>query len=161
MSQNKIAIGSKAPGFCLPDKDGNRVCLDDFRNRWVVLYFYPRDNTPGCTIEAAEFTYEKEWFEERGALIVGISPDSPESHCKFADKHNLGITLLSDTEKEVLDKYGVWQLKKMAGKEYYGVVRSTFLVDPKGKIAYSWIKVRAKGHAENVKNVFRELIDKL
>lgn len=158
MALSKFENGAKAPQFCLPDKNENNVCLDDFLGKWVILYFYPRDNTSGCTLEATEFTSEKSWFEERGAVILGVSPDSPKSHCNFAEKHGLEIILLSDTGKKVLDKYGVWQLKKRGGREYLGVVRSTFLIDPNGKIKQSWINVRAKGHVDKVKARFEELI---
>lgn len=158
MKDIELKIGAKAPQFCLSDKDEKQVCLEDFSDKWLILYFYPKDNTSGCTLEAAEFTYEKEWFFSRGAEIVGVSPDSPKSHCKFAEKHNLGIILLSDTEKEVVTKYGIWQLKKMAGREYYGVVRSTFIIDPKGNIAHFWQKVSVKGHIDEVKSKFEELI---
>lgn len=146
----ELKIGDKAPEFCLPDAEKGQVCLKDHRGKWVVLYFYPKDNTKGCTMEALEFTAAEDDFNARGAVVIGVSPDSPESHTKFIKKHDLGITLLSDTEKEILTGYGVWQKKKMYGREYMGVVRSTFLIDPEGKIAYIWPKVKVVGHADAV-----------
>jgi peroxiredoxin Q/BCP len=143
-------IGTRAVDFCLPDADENRVCLNDFRGKWVVLYFYPKDNTSGCTLEAVDFTGMKKRFLERNAHVIGVSPDSTRSHCNFRDKHGLQITLLSDPDHTVLEKYGVWVLKKMYGREYHGVERSTFLIDPQGLIRHIWLKVKAKGHVEDV-----------
>ena len=154
---DEIIVGSEAPGFCLPDQDGETVCLDSFRGQWVVLYFCPKDNTKACTLEALDFTLNKEEFEGMGAVVLGVSPDSVKSHQSFCQKHDLTITLLSDPEHEALEKYGVWQLKKMYGREYHGVVRSTFLVDPDGKLAHEWRKVRVKGHVEAVKEKILEL----
>ncbi len=151
MSEQKpLKTGAKAPAFCLPDKEGNKVCLKEFAGKWVVLYFYPKDNTPGCTREAIEFTGALKDFEEAGAVILGVSPDSPKSHAGFCAKHDLRVTLLSDADHAVLDKYGAWQLKKMYGKEYHGVNRSTVLIDPQGKIAHVWDKVKVDGHAAEV-----------
>ena len=155
-----VDIGDKAPQFCLPDKDNNKVCLKDLQGRWLVLYFYPKDNTSGCTMEATYFTRAKTQFEKLNSVILAVSPDSMESHCKFADKHGLKITLLSDPEHKVLESYGVWQKKKMYGKEFWGVVRSTFLIDPKGKIRYLWPKVKVAGHVEEVKDKLVELSGK-
>jgi peroxiredoxin Q/BCP len=154
---DEIGFGSEAPGFCLPDQDGETVCLDSFRGRWVALYFYPKDNTKACTLEALDFTLNKSEFEEIGAVVLGVSPDSVKSHQSFCQKHDLTITLLSDPEHEALEKYGVWQLKKMYGREYHGVVRSTFLIDPDGMLAHEWRKVRVKGHVEAVKEKILEL----
>jgi len=142
--------GQKAPEFCLPDSDENKVCLSQFRGQWVVLYFYPKDNTSGCTLEAVDFTRASGDFRKYNAAILGISPDSAKSHCRFRDKHDLKITLLSDTEHDVLEKYGVWSLKKMYGREYFGVIRSTFLIDPEGMIKNIWRKVKVSGHVEAV-----------
>ena len=142
--------GDAAPEFCLPNSEAREVCLKDFRGKWVVLYFYPKDNTSGCTKEALEFTELRSKFEGMHAAIIGISPDSVESHRKFREKHALTITLLSDPDHKVLEAYGVWQLKRMYGREYHGVVRSTFLIDTDGKIAEVWTKVKVKGHAEAV-----------
>ncbi len=152
-----LQIGDKAPEFCLPNQDSEEVCLRDLQGSWVVLYFYPKDNTPGCTTEAIDFTALKSEFEKEGATILGVSPDSVKKHQNFITKKELGITLLSDEDKEVLKAYGVWQLKKNFGKEYMGVVRSTFLIDPDGKIAYIWPKVKVKGHAQEVLEKLKEL----
>jgi peroxiredoxin Q/BCP len=152
-----LEIGNKAPDFCLPNQDSEEVCLRDLQGSWVVLYFYPKDNTPGCTTEALDFTALKSEFEKLGATILGISPDSIKRHCNFIEKKNLKITLLSDEEKEVAQKYGVWQLKKMYGKEYMGIVRSTFLINQDGEIAYIWPKVKVKGHAQEVLEKLKEL----
>jgi peroxiredoxin Q/BCP len=150
--------GDKAPEFCLPDQNGREVCLKDMKGKWLVLYFYPKDNTSGCTLEAVDFTSKKKDIEDLGAVIYGISPDSTQSHTNFCTKHSLTITLLSDPEHKVLEDYNAWRLKKMYGREYYGVARSTFLIDPGGKIAYSWDKVKAKGHVDNVYDKLKELI---
>ncbi len=152
-----IEIGEVAPDFCLPNQDENEICLRDLRGKWVVLYFYPKDNTPGCTTEACDFTENLPDFEELDAVILGVSPDSPKKHRNFIEKKGLKITLLSDESKEVLEKYGVWQLKKMCGREYMGVVRTTYLIDPEGKVAARWDKVRVKGHVEKVKEKLKEL----
>ncbi|BAU65635.1 alkyl hydroperoxide reductase/ Thiol specific antioxidant/ Mal allergen [Stanieria sp. NIES-3757] len=143
-------IGQSAPNFTAKDRDGNLISLQDFANQWLVLYFYPKDNTPGCTSEAKEFSAYQNQFEQLKARIVGISPDSEISHRKFIDKHELSIQLLSDPEHQTIEAYGVWRLKKFMGKEYMGVVRSTFLINPEGKIVYIWDKVRVKGHVEAV-----------
>jgi peroxiredoxin Q/BCP len=154
---SEINVGDNAPEFCLTETDGEEVCLKDLEGSWVVLYFYPKDNTKGCTLEAVEFTLAKPDFEEMGARVIGVSPDSLESHTKFKEKHELTIDLLSDTEKNVLEDYGVWQLKKMYGREFMGVVRSTFLINPDGEIAYIWRKVRVNGHVDAVKEKLGEL----
>ena len=153
---NPITIGSKAPEFCLPDENGKEICLKQFRGKWVVLYFYPKDNTLGCTLEAIDFSREVQTFKSMNCMIAGISPDSPKSHCSFRDKHGLQILLLSDKEHSVLKKYGVWGLKKMLGREYYGVHRSTFLIDPEGNLSFIWPKVKVKDH---VKSAIRKLQD--
>ena len=152
-----LNIGDIAPDFCLPNQDNQEICLRDFRGKWVVLYFYPKDNTPGCTTEALDFTALKDEFEKEGAIILGVSPDSIKRHQNFIEKKDLKITLLSDEEKEVAKLYGVWQLKKNFGKEYMGIVRTTFLIDPEGKIAYIWPKVKVKGHAKEVLEKLKEL----
>ncbi len=153
----KVKVGDKAPIFCLFNKDENKVCLKDLIGKWVVLYFYPKDNTKGCTIEAIDFTAQLSEFSKLGAVVLGISPDSTTSHQKFTDKHELKVQLLSDTEHTVLEKYGIWQEKSMYGRTYFGVVRSTILIDPKGKIAEIWEKVRVAQHVESVKNRLIEL----
>ena len=152
-----LEIGQKAPEFCLKNQDEVEICLKDLKGKWVVLYFYPKDNTPGCTTEACDFTNEFEEFEKLDAIILGVSPDSCESHRKFIEKKNLKITLLCDEDKNVLKEYGAWGIKKMYGKEYEGVIRSTFLIDPDGNIAYIWPKVRVKGHVEKVKETLKKL----
>lgn len=146
-------VGKTAPLFCLPDAEGTDVCLEQFRGKWVVLYFYPRDNTPGCTIEAMQFNAALGKFAELGAQVIGVSTDSPESHQKFAAKHDLAIRLLSDTGHTVLEAYGSWKPKSMFGKEFFGTSRDTFLIDPDGMIVAVWRKVSPKGHAEEVKAV--------
>ncbi len=145
-----IKEGLKAPEFCLNDKDGTETYLKNYIGKWVVLYFYPKDNTSGCTKEAVEFSENMDLFKKYNAEIIGISPDSEKSHIRFAEKHDLKIVLLSDPEKEVLQSYDVWQLKKMYGREYYGVIRSTFLINPEGNIKKVWNKVKVKGHVDDV-----------
>ncbi|MFQ4146244.1 thioredoxin-dependent thiol peroxidase [Chlorogloeopsis sp. ULAP02] len=152
-------LGEKAPDFTAPDQNGNLVSLGDFQSNWLVLYFYPKDDTPGCTTEAKEFTDFSLKFSTLGATIVGVSPDSEKSHCKFIDKHNLSIQLLSDPEHQVCEAYGIWQLKKFMGKEYMGVVRSTFLIAPDGKLAYAWSNVKVKGHVQAVLAKLQELLN--
>jgi thioredoxin-dependent peroxiredoxin len=139
-----------APDFSASDRQGTSFSLADFSGRWLVLYFYPKDNTPGCTTEAIEFTAKLAEFKALGAQIIGISPDSISSHGKFIDKHNLGILLLSDPDHQIAEAYGVWQLKKFMGKEFMGVVRSTFLITPDRQIAKSWSNVRVKNHVDTV-----------
>ncbi|MEO1958249.1 MAG: thioredoxin-dependent thiol peroxidase [Nautiliaceae bacterium] len=140
----------KAKEFCLPNQDGVEICLRDLLGKWIVLYFYPKDNTPGCTTEAKEFSELIDEFEKLGSIVIGISPDSPKRHSNFIQKHNLKITLLSDENKEVLKAYGAWGKKKMYGKEYEGVIRSTFIISPNGEIVKEFKNVKAKGHAKKV-----------
>ena len=140
----------KAIDFCLPNQDGVEICLRDLKGKWVILYFYPKDNTPGCTTEAKEFSELLDEFEKEGAIVIGVSPDSPKRHCNFIEKHDLKVTLLSDEEKNVLKAYEAWGKKKMYGKEYEGVIRSTFIIDPEGNIVKEYKKVKAKGHAKKV-----------
>lgn len=127
---NNLNKGNPAPEFCLKDMDEKSVCLSDFSGNFVVLYFYPKDNTKVCTMEAREFTGEEQHFASLNTRVIGISPDNPKSHKKFIDKQELRVLLLSDPEHEVMEKYGVWKMKKMYGKEYMGVERSTFIIDP-------------------------------
>ncbi len=152
-----LKVGGVAPDFVLKDADGNDVRLSDFRGKWVVLYFYPKDNTPGCTKEAIGFTELAREFERLGAVIVGVSPDPPESHVRFMRKYNLNVRLLSDTEREVLKRYGAWGKRKMYGKEYEGVIRSTYLIDPEGKVAHVWPRVKVEGHAQEVLETLKNL----
>ena len=151
-------IGEKAPSFSAANQNGDLVKLEDFQSNWFVLYFYPKDNTPGCTVEAKDFSEYSSQFDALGAKILGVSPDSEKSHCKFIQKHNLSIQLLSDPEHQVCEAYGVWQLKKFMGKEYMGVVRSTFLIAPNANVAHTWSNVRTKGHAEKVFSKLQELV---
>ena len=152
-----LNVGDTAPDSCLPNQDEEEICLRDIKGRWIVLYFYPKDNTPGCTTEACDFTAALPDFEGLDAIVLGVSPDSPKKHRNFIEKKDLKITLLSDEEKELCSAFGVWQLKKNYGREYMGVVRSTFIIDPDGKIAAKWEKVKVKGHAEEVKAKLAEL----
>ncbi len=152
-----LVTGDPAPDFTLNDKDGTPVSLADFRGKWVALYFYPRDNTSGCTTEAKDFSALLPAFEKEDAAIIGISADSEASHQRFATKHDLTITLLSDPEHRVLEAFGVWQKKKMAGREYMGIVRSTFLIDPEGIIQQVWTKVKVKEHAQVVHQTLCQL----
>ena len=158
MSQIKqLKIGSKAPSFSLPDDEGNKVSLKDYARKWLVLYFYPKDNTSGCTTEAVDFTSSLPELQKLNCNVTGISPDSCKSHQKFILKHNLMVTLLSDEDKKVLEKYGVWVTKKMYGREYFGVSRTTFLIDPTGKIKHIWENVKVKNHTAEVLEKLKEL----
>ncbi len=148
---NELNIGDKAPAFSLPDQDGKMISLDEFKGKWIVLYFYPKDNTPGCTTEAKDFSGAAEGFDELNAVIIGVSPDTVQKHRNFIDKHGLAVTLLSDSEHKTLADYGAWQLKKMYGREYMGVVRTTFIINPEGNITDIWRKVKVKGHVDEVK----------
>ena len=143
--------------FCLPNQDGKNICLQDFKGKWVVVYFYPKDNTPGCTIEAIDFTKKLKEFEKLNAKILGISSDSEKSHCSFIEKQKLKIDLLSDVEKKVIKQFGVWGKKKLYGKEYFGVLRSTFLINPDGEIAKEWKSVKVENHVEKVLEEIREM----
>jgi thioredoxin-dependent peroxiredoxin len=145
-----VTLGKLAPLFCLPDGDGKSVCLKELQGRWVVLYFYPKDDTPGCTLEAIDFTRNLEGFGKRNAVVLGVSPDSKESHCRFRDKHGLKVRLLSDTDHGVLETYGVWVEKNIAGKTVLGVERSTFLIGPDGTVKALWNKVKVAGHIDSV-----------
>jgi len=142
--------GEEAPVFCLKNSDGEDVCLDDFDGKKVVLYFYPKDNTPGCTIEALDFSALKAEFAKKKVVILGVSKDSCESHKKFIDKQDLTISLLSDPDSEVQKSYGVWRPKKFMGREFLGTIRTTFLIGADGVIDKVWDGVNAKGHAEEV-----------
>jgi peroxiredoxin Q/BCP len=152
-----ITVGKKAPAFTLKDDQGGTVKLSDFLGQWVVLYFYPKDDTPGCTVEACEFTKEIAAFEKLGTVVLGCSPDLPEKHEKFIAKHKLKLRLLSDPEHKILEKYGAWGEKNLYGKVSLGTLRSTVLIDPKGNVAHHWAKVKAAGHAEQVRSKLAEL----
>ncbi|MCE7741918.1 MAG: thioredoxin-dependent thiol peroxidase [Candidatus Heimdallarchaeota archaeon] len=149
--------GSKAPDFTLNDKDGKEISLKDFKNQWVVVYFYPKADTPGCTTQAIDFTANIDTFAANQATILGISNDPEAKLGKFIDKHNLKIILLSDPDHKVIEEYGAWVLKKMYGREYMGTQRSTFLINPEGIIEKVWAKVKVKGHVEEVKNLLLDL----
>jgi peroxiredoxin Q/BCP len=142
--------GDTAPLFDLPADGGEQVRLMDFRGRWVVLYFYPKDDTEGCTLEARQFSERAAAFKRAHATVIGISPDSPKSHDKFKCKHELDVRLVSDEEKTAAMAYGVWVEKSMYGRTFMGVERATFLISPEGRIARIWRKAAAKGHAEVV-----------
>ncbi len=149
--------GDKAPNFTLKDRSGTEISLSDYKNQWVIVYFYPKADTPGCTTEACDFTANVDFFSEKDAVVLGISNDSEAKLGKFIDKHNLKILLLSDPDHNVLEKYGSWVKKSMYGKDYMGTQRSTFLINPEGKIEQIWNKVKVKGHVDEVKNLLVEL----
>jgi len=146
-----LKVGDMVPDFCLPNQDEEEICFRDIKGGWIVLYFYPKDNTPGCTTQACAFTEAEPEFLDLRARILGVSPDSPAKHRKFIEKKGLSITLLADEDKSLAQQFGVWQLKKFMGKEYMGIVRSTFIIDPTGKVVKVWEKVRVKGHVDTVK----------
>ena len=142
--------GDKAPDFDLASDGGGRVKLSDFVGGWLVLYFYPKDDTPGCTTEAIAFSDTMGAFADANAMVVGVSKDSPKSHDRFKAKHNLGITLASDPDGEMLERYGVWVEKSLYGRKYMGIDRATFLIGPDGVIRDAWRKVKVAGHAQAV-----------
>ena len=152
-----LKIGDKAPLFKLPRDGGAEASLADFAGRSLVLYFYPKDDTSGCTAEAIDFNRLAADFAKAGAAIVGVSPDPVKKHDKFRDKYELGFPLVSDETKTMLETYGVWVEKSMYGRKYMGVERSTFLIDGKGKIARIWRKVKVTGHADEVLAAVRAL----
>lgn len=145
-----LEIGLKAPAFKLKDSKGKTVSLSDYTDKQVVVYFYPKDDTPGCTIEAKEFTDLLPKFKKKKAVVIGISRDSTESHDKFICKYDLKLILLSDPEHKTIEAYGAWQEKKNYGKVYMGIVRITYLIDANGKVKRVWEKVKALGHAKEV-----------
>lgn len=153
-----LNTGSKAPNFVLFDQDGKKCNLKDYHGQWVLLYFYSRDNTPGCTKEACAFRDNFPSFKKLGIKIFGLSADSVASHKKFAEKFQLNFLLLADEEKQVLKKYKVWAKKKMAGKTFFGIKRSSYLIDPRGKIAKVYKTVKPTEHAEQVLRDLKELI---
>ncbi|WP_099866582.1 thioredoxin-dependent thiol peroxidase [Pararhizobium haloflavum] len=145
-----LTEGDAAPGFTLPRDGAETVSLEDLKGRKVVLFFYPKDDTSGCTAEAIAFTGLRSDFQKAGADVIGMSPDPVKKHDKFRDKHGLTVPLVSDEEKSTLEAYGVWKEKSMYGRKYMGVERSTFLIDENGRIARVWRKVKVPGHAEDV-----------
>ncbi|EAJ1254383.1 thioredoxin-dependent thiol peroxidase [Campylobacter lari] len=146
----ELQIGDKAPVFELLNQDGVKISLSDFLGKKIILYFYPKDNTPGCTTQACEFSQNYEDFLGQNAVIIGISPDSVKSHENFIKKYDLKHTLLSDSEKEISKLYGAWGLKKNYGKEYEGLIRSTFVINEEGNIVKIYKNVKAKDHAFKV-----------
>lgn len=154
---SELTKGSVAPDFDLPADGGGRVRLADLKGRKVVLYFYPKDDTPGCTKEAIAFSCLVDAFAEAGATIVGVSPDGADKHDRFKAKHDLKVTLAADTDTDVATRYGVWVEKSMYGKKYMGIERSTFLIGPDGRIAEAWHKVKVPGHAEAVLEAVKAL----
>ncbi len=154
-----VEEGKKAPNFKLPDAEGEKVELTKLKGAPVVVYFYPKDDTSGCTKQALGFEEHLKEFEKAGATVLGISPQDQKSKRKFADKHGLTFRLLADTETEAAEKYGVWVEKSMYGRKYMGVERSTFLVDKAGKVARIWRKVKVPGHVEEVLAAVKELAD--
>ncbi|MEN3930963.1 thioredoxin-dependent thiol peroxidase [Microvirga sp. W0021] len=145
-----LSVGSPAPDFDLPASTGKSLSLKDFHGKKLVIYFYPKDDTSGCTLEAQDFQKLLNDFHSAGITVIGVSPDSMKKHDKFCDKNNLTFPLLSDEEKVMLNAYGVWVEKSMYGRKYMGVERTTVLIDPNGKIAQIWPKVKVTGHAEEV-----------
>ncbi|MHB8906587.1 MAG: thioredoxin-dependent thiol peroxidase [Melioribacteraceae bacterium] len=150
-----LKIGKKAPAFSLKDENGKNVSLNDFKGKKVVLYFYPKDMTSGCTKEACDFRDALPNFRKVKATVLGVSIDSTASHKKFADKYELPFTLLSDEKKEVVEKYGVWKEKSMYGKKYLGIERTTFIVDEEGKIQNIFPKVKVDGHVNEVMKMLK------
>ena len=151
------AVGDKAPDFDLTLDSGERFRLSKHKGKPVVLYFYSEDGTEGCTIQNQEFTAELPEFENLGVVVIGISPDTVEKHCKFRDKFALKVPLAADPDLKAANAYGVWQQKKLYGREYMGIVRTSFLIDPKGKIAAVWPVRRIKGHAAVVLDAVKSL----
>lgn len=152
-----ITIGSVAPDFSLEDAFHKRHTLVEYRGQWVVLYFYPKDNTSGCSLEAVQFTNLKDQFQNENAVVIGISKDSCESHAKFIQKHDLKVVLLSDPEASTIKVYGAWGEKNLYGKKSMGILRTTYIIDPDGKVSGSFIKVKANGHAEQVLQKVKEI----
>ena len=148
-----IKAGDKAPAFSLPAGDGTTLSLKDFKGKKIVLYFYPKDNTSGCTKEACSFQENLSALKKKGAVLLGVSADGVSSHAKFAAKYGLSFPLLSDEKKELLKAFGVWKEKSMYGKMYMGIERSTFVIDERGTIAHIFQKVKVEGHAKEVLNV--------
>ena len=156
-TDRKMEPGSTPPAFSLPDQDGKTVKLSDYKGKWLVLYFYPNDDTPGCTTEACDFTNGLKDFEKLDAAVVGCSPNTIESHQKFIAKYKLKVRLLSDPEHKAMAAYGAWGDKVLYGKKTIGVIRSTVIIGPNGKVAYHWATVKAAGHAESVREKLKEL----
>jgi peroxiredoxin Q/BCP len=156
-NMTELSIGDQAPDFTLPRNGGGAVSLANYSGKNVVLYFYPKDNTQSCTIEALEFTALGKDFETAGAVIIGVSPDSVKKHDNFCKKYDLSVILAADTDRRVINAYGLWAEKQMYGVKYMGVERTTYLIDKQGRIAKIWSKVKVKDHARNVLEAAREL----
>ena len=155
----KLEIGDLAPDFDLPATAvGERIKLSDLRGKNVVIYFYPKDDTPGCTMETKAFSLYKQKFSKLNTIIIGVSKDSLESHCKFQDKYGFNINLASDIDGKVCEQYGVWQQKSLLCIKYMGIVRSTFLINQEGKIVHIWPKVRVIGHIQDILKLIEEKI---
>jgi peroxiredoxin Q/BCP len=153
-------IGDTAPDFTLPTDNDGEVSLSALKGKFVIVYFYPKDMTPGCTTQAIAFSSHRKDFDSLGVKIIGVSKDTPARHDKFVAKHDLTITLASDENGDMINAYGVWVLKKLYGREYMGIERSTFLIDENGKIAEIWRKVRVKNHVEAVLERTRQIVQK-
>jgi len=151
-----LEVGKKAPDFSLLKQDGNKISLKDFLGKKVVLYFYPKDDTSGCTKEACNFSADLPKFSKVDAIILGVSPDSVKSHKKFSEKYKLKIDLLADEEKKIVEKFGVWKEKSMYGRKYMGVERTTFIIDEKGKIKKIFNKVKVDGHNKEVMEALKD-----
>ena len=150
-------VGDKAPAFSLEDQSGKTVKLSDLKGKTVVLYFYPKDDTPGCTREACAFRDEHSALQKAGAVVLGVSPDSGPSHAKFSGKYRLPFPLLADTDHAVSEKYGAWGEKSLYGRKFMGITRSTYLIDGSGKVARVWPKVKVDGHVDQVLEAIREI----
>ena len=152
-----ITQGISAPDFTLPQDGGSDVTLSALKGNPVIVYFYPKDNTPGCTTEALDFTARQQEFADLNCTVLGVSKDSVKKHANFRTKHGLSVTLLSDADSDVCERYGVWKEKKMYGKTFWGIERTTFLIDADGSIARIWPKVKVKGHVGEVLAALRDL----
>ncbi|MBU5690293.1 MAG: thioredoxin-dependent thiol peroxidase [Candidatus Aenigmatarchaeota archaeon] len=152
-----MKVGDPVPDIKVKDMNGKDINLKDFKGKKLVVYFYPKDDTPGCTVEACSFRDNNEKIEKMGAKVIGISADSIDSHKKFSSKHKLSFMLLSDSEHKLAEAFGVWKQKSFMGKKFFGIERSTFIIDEKGKIAYIFQKVKPQGHAEEVIKVLESL----
>ena len=153
-----VEAGEKVPAFCLPDQDGTEICTKEMLGSHYVLYFYPKDNSSGCTAEARDFSEMMDYFSTLGVRVIGISPDSQKIHKRFIEKNGLRIRLLSDSSHDVADAFGSWVMKKMYGKEYMGIDRSTFIIGPDGNILAVWRGVKVKGHVEKVRGSLERML---
>lgn len=151
-----VTIGQNAPDFCLPIDDEHSLTLSSLKGKSIILYFYPKDDTSGCTAQAVAFSNQKHAFDEVGAVIIGVSKDTLKSHTKFRQKYDLTIILASDHSTQVSENYGVWVKKSMYGRKYMGMERATFLIDPSGVVSHTWRKVKVAGHVEDVLRVMQK-----